>query len=693
MESKEKGVGIPFISNNSDAVLAFGVVLILVIMILPLPTFVLDLLLSFDITLGLMILLVAMYTYHPLEFSVFPSLLLISTLYRLALNIASTRLILLYGNEGSDAAGKVIKSFGNFVVGGNYVVGAIVFLILVIINFVVITKGSGRIAEVAARFTLDAMPGKQMSIDADLNAGLITEQEAKKRRSDIEKQADFYGAMDGASKFVRGDAIAGIIITFINIIGGLIIGSLQKGMSIGDAAQTYTLLTVGDGLVSQIPALIISTAAGIVVTRVESQSNLGKEVTNQLLIKPTPAIIASAILFFFGLIPGLPKLPFLTLSLIIGGIGYLTLKSQKTEIKKEKEIQAKTEKSKIKEKVENLLALDVLGLEVGYDLVSLVDADQNGDLLERIKSIRRQFAIEMGIIIPPIHIKDNLQLKPNEYSVILKGIELTRSELLKDHYLAINPGNADKEVKGIKTKEPTFGLPAVWVAEEDKEKAQLAGYTVVDPSTVVATHLSEIIKTHAHELLGRQEVQSLLDNLSATHSKVVEELIPNLLTLGQVQKVLQNLLKEGVSIRDLLSILETLADYAPVTRDTIVLTEYVRQALSRSITKQYLSSEGDLPVLTLDHKIDELVFNNIQKTEEGTYLALEPKTAQQLINRINQSLERTITTNYHPILLTSAATRYHLKKFLERFIPSLVILSHNEIHPQITIKNLGVVSL
>ncbi|HUU50590.1 MAG TPA: flagellar biosynthesis protein FlhA [Nitrospinota bacterium] len=693
MERIEKRTGIPFITKHSDAAVALGVIAILIIMIIPLPTIALDILLSFSITLSLMIILVAMYTYHPLEFSVFPSLLLITTLYRLALNIASTRLILLHGNEGTDAAGNVIQSFGTFVVGGNYVVGSIVFLILVIINFVVITKGSGRIAEVAARFTLDAMPGKQMSIDADLNAGLIGEEEAREKRRKIEKQADFYGAMDGASKFVRGDAIAGIIITFINILGGLIIGSLQQGMSLGDAAQTYTLLTVGDGLVTQIPALVISTAAGIVVTRVESQSNLGKEITRQIFLKPTPVIIASAILFFFGLIPGLPKFPFITLSVITGAIAYFTLKSEKIEIKKEKEKQSKIGRSKIKEKVETLLPLDVLGLEVGYNLIPLVDVDQKGDLLERIKSIRRHFALEMGIIVPPLHIRDNLQLKPNEYSVLMKGVEVAKAELMKDLYLAMNPGTVEKEIKGIATKEPAFGLPAVWITEADKERSQLAGYTVVDSSTVMATHISEVIKTHAHELLGRQEVQSLLDNFSLSHSKVVEELIPNLLTLGQVQKVLQNLLKEDVSIRDLLTILETLADYAPINKDSIVLTEYVRQALSRSITKQYISGEGDLPVITLDNKTEELVFNSIQRTEQGTYLAMEPTTAQNLITKINQSLEKLVSTNYHPILLTSPSIRYHLKRFIERFIPHLVILSHNEVAHNTNIRGLEVVSL
>lgn len=689
----EEATGIQGLARNSDVVMAIGVIGMLVVMVIPIPTILLDILLSFNITLAVVVLLVAMYTLKPLEFSVFPSLLLLATLLRLSLNVASTRLILLHGNEGTAAAGQVIRAFGSFVVGGNYVVGMVVFLILVIINFVVITKGATRIAEVAARFTLDAMPGKQMSIDADLNAGLITDIEAKTRRADISREADFYGAMDGASKFVRGDAIAGIVITLINILGGLVIGVLQQGMSVSTAAQNYTLLTVGDGLVSQMPALIISTAAGLVVTRAASNAHLGNDMISQLTGQPRAVAIASGVLIFFGFIPGLPTIPFIMLGCLAGGLAYMTFEGKKAVMLKEEEDEEAVEKGKGLEKVEELLPLDLLELEVGYGLIPLVDTEQGGELLERVKSIRRQFALEMGMIIPPMHIRDNLQLKPNQYSIIIKGVEIAGGELMPGYYLAMNPGDVKAEIEGIPTKEPAFGIPALWIGEKDKEKAQIAGYTVVDLSTMIATHISEVLKTHACELLGRQEVQSLLDNLALNHPKVVEELVPNLLSLGGVQKTFQNLLKEQVSIRDLLSIVETLADYAPITKNVDILTEYVRQRLARSITKQYKTPEGDIPLMTLDAEIEELVNNAIQHTEHESYLSLEPALAQKILAQLNKAMGKFTSMNYQPIILCSPGIRPHLKKLTERFIPTLVVLSHNEIDKRVKLKSLGVASL
>ena len=689
----EEATGIQGFARNSDVIMAIGVIGILVIMLIPIPTILLDIFLSFNITLAVVVLLVAMYTLKPLEFSVFPSLLLLATLLRLSLNVASTRLILLHGNEGTAAAGQVIRAFGSFVVGGNYVVGMVVFLILVIINFVVITKGATRIAEVAARFTLDAMPGKQMSIDADLNAGLITDIEAKTRRAEISREADFYGSMDGASKFVRGDAIAGIVITLINILGGLVIGVLQQGMSVSTAAQNYTLLTVGDGLVSQIPALIVSTAAGLVVTRAASKAHLGNDMISQLTGQPRAVAIASGVLIFFGFIPGLPTLPFIMLGCLAGGVAYMTFFTKSEPRHTGRIREEAVEKGKGLEKVEELLPLDLLELEVGYGLIPLVDTEQGGELLERVKSIRRQFALEMGMIIPPMHIRDNLQLKPNQYSIIIKGVEIAGGELMPGYYLAMNPGDVKAEIEGIPTKEPAFGIPALWIGEKDKEKAQIAGYTVVDLSTMIATHISEVLKTHAFELLGRQEVQSLLDNLALNYPKVVEELVPNLLSLGGVQKTFQNLLKEQVSIRDLLSIVETLADYAPITKNVDILTEYVRQRLARSITKQYKTPEGDIPLMTLDAEIEELVNNAIQHTEHESYLSLEPALAQKILAQFNKAMGKFTSMNYQPIILCSPGIRPHLKKLTERFIPTLVVLSHNEIDKRVKLKSLGVASL
>jgi len=634
-----------------------------------------------------------MYILKPLDLSSFPSILLLATLFRLSLNIASTRIILLHGNEGTLAAGKVIKAFGSFVVGGNYVVGGIVFLILVIINIIVITKGSGRIGEVAARFTLDAMPGKQMSIDADLNAGLIDDAEAKKRRMTISREADFYGAMDGASKFVRGDAIAGAIITLINIVGGLAIGILQKGMTLSDAAQNYSLLTVGDGLVTQIPALIISTSAGIVVSRAGSESSLGKDIASQLLVQPRAIATAAAVLFALGLVPGLPTIPFAVLSIIAGTMAYVVSNAKKADLEELKSAEENKTKVKPLEKLEVLPPLDNLSLEVGYGLIPLVDMEQNGELLERIRSIRRQIAQEIGIIVSPIHIQDNMQLKPAEYTTLLKGNEIARGELMMNHYLAMDPGTAKEKITGIPTKEPTYGLPAFWIREEEKETALSKGYTVVDIPTVLITHLSDVIKKHAHELLGRQDVQKLLDIIKESHPKVVEELIPSLMSLGGVGKVLQNLLREQVPIRDLLTILETLADWAPVIKDTELLTEYVRQALARTITKLYQTQQGSIPVMTLDQDVEKSFFDSLQQTDKGSFVSIDPDFAQKIIKSLMQNLEEFSKLNYQPIVLCSPQIRPHFKSFTDRFIPNLVVLSYNEILNSVKIQSLATIGI
>ena len=535
---------LPGITKNSDITIAVAAIAILIFMVIPLPAMLLDLLISFNITFALIILLASMYTLRPLELSAFPSILLLITLFRLSLNVASTRIILLHGNEGATAAGKVIQAFGSFVVGGNYLVGIIVFIILVVINFMVITKGAGRIAEVAARFTLDAMPGKQMSIDADLNAGLINEQQARSRRAEIAREAEYYGAMDGANKFVRGDAIAGIIITLANILGGLTIGVFQNKMSFANAAQTYTLLTIGDGLVTQIPALIISTSAGIIVSRAGAESNLGAEITSQILYQPRAIGITAIVLFGFGIIPGLPLIPFWVLASLAGGLALLIHRAAQQRTQAEADARMRDEKAVPVEHLDSLPLLDTLAIEVGYGLIPLVDAEQDGELLERIRSIRRQVAYEIGIIVPPVHIQDNMQLKPGEYKILLKGNEIARGELMTNYFLAMNPGTVDEKIDGIPTHEPTYGLPALWIKANAKENAIAKGYTVVDLAAVMTTHLSEVVKRHGPEFLGRQEVQQLLDNLKDSHPKVVEELVPSYLSLGGVVKVLQNLLRE-----------------------------------------------------------------------------------------------------------------------------------------------------
>jgi len=694
-ETNETGL-FALVSRNTDVMMGFAAMSILMVMIIPIPSFMLDLFLSFNITFALLILLVGMYVLKPLEFSAFPSVLLLATLFRLSLNIASTRLILLHGNEGTQAAGNVIRAFGSFVVGGNYVVGLIVFIILVVVNFVVITKGAGRIAEVAARFTLDAMPGKQMAIDADLNAGLIDENEARQRREQISSESEYYGAMDGANKFVRGDAIAGIIITLINIVAGFAIGVFQNGMTFSDAAQTYTLLTVGDGLVSQVPALIISTAAGIVVSRAGSDSNLGLDIGAQLLMRPRAMAVAASILFLFGIIPGLPTLPFMILALLAGAVSYFVFQTDKERRTAEEVIDSSTqveEEADSGEVFRPLPPLDILGLEIGYTLIPLVDVQQDGELLDRIKSIRRQIAQEIGIVVPSIHIQDNMQLKPGEYRIMLKGNQVGGGELMTSHFLAMNPGIADEVVQGIPTQEPTYGIEALWIKEAVREEAIAKGYTVVDLATVMTTHISDVIRRHAHEMIGRQEVQNLLDSLKDTHPKVIEELVPAQLSLGGVVKVLQNLLKEQVAVRDLLTIVEALADWAPSVKQLDLLTEYVRQALSRSITAQYLSPESEVTVASLAHSLERRIAQAIERTDGGEFLAIDPQTAQGIMQRLSEQIEKFAALNTQPIVLCSAQLRLHFKRLVDRFIPNLTVLSYDEIMPNVKIQSIGIVEL
>jgi flagellar biosynthesis protein FlhA len=683
------------LGRQSDIFIGVGVVAILVVMLVPLPAALLDLLITLNLSISLLVLLISMYIQNPLEFSVFPTFLLMITLFRLSITVASTRLILLHGNEGTTAAGQVIAAFGHFVVGGNYVVGAVVFLILVVIQFVVITKGAGRIAEVAARFTLDAMPGKQMAIDADLNAGLINEAQARARRQEIAREADFYGAMDGASKFVRGDAIAGVIITLVNILGGFAIGVLQLNLPLTDAAKTYTVLTIGDGLVTQIPALIVSTASGIVVTRAATATELGQAFTGQMLKHSRALAIAAGVLLALGLVPGLPKLPFFILAAVTGSIAYSDLKSQgAAAAAKAAEEGAQAAAPPAPEKVERLLALDPLELEVGYGLIPLVDAAQGGDLLERIRLLRRQFATDLGFVVPPIRIRDNLQLKPSQYAVKIRGLEVATGEVMLGHYLAMNPGTAQGALEGVETREPTFGLPAHWIPARAKEQAQLQGYTVVDPSAVIATHLTEVIRMQARELLSRQDVQALLDHLKQSQPAVVDGLIPGLLPLGAVHKVLQNLLGEGVSIRDLGTILETLADHAPATRDPNLLTEHARQALAKNICRHLVGSDGLLKVLSLAPGLEGILADGLTEGEGGlTYLGLEPRVAQRAIEAIAAAIERAQPLETAPVLLCAATLRPHLKRLTERYLPHLAVLSYNEIAPRVTIRSVGMVEL
>ena len=674
-------------ARYGDFFVAVFIVFTVMMMIIPLPASLLSFLLIINITLSLLILLVALFTQEVLDFSVFPALLLVMTLFRLCLNISTTRLILLHAY-----AGEVIQKFGGFVIGDNPVVGFIIFLILVVIQFIVITKGAERVSEVAARFTLDAMPGKQMSIDADLSAGLITEQEAKERRAKIQQEADFYGAMDGASKFVRGDAIAAIVIVVINILGGFLIGLVQKGMDFQQALQTYTVLTVGDGLVTQIPALLISTSAGIIVTRAAADSTFGIDLTKQLFSYPRAMAIAGGLLLFLG-ICGLPFVPILIISGALFGMSYLLNRSLvNARIEEEERVRTRElEEAKKPEHVFSLVQVDPLEVELGYNLLPLVDEKQEGDLLDRIVLIRRQIALEFGFIVPPIRLRDNMQLSPNDYVIKVKGVEVGKGNLVLNHCLVLGP-DVQEKLEGIKTTDPTFGLPALWIPVSRKEEAELTGYTVVDTISVLATHLTEIIKKYAHEILSRQDVQNLLDHVKKTNSAVVNELYPELLNLGEIQKVLSNLLREEVAIRDLVTILEALSDAARATKVPELLTEYVRQSIGRQIIAPYLV-DHKLFVLTIDPELEQVIKDGIQQTEQGSFLALEPQITQKLLSRLVDWTGRVMNAGHQPVVLCSPVVRFHLKRLTEKMIPNLVVVSYNEVLPDINVESLGMVSI
>ena len=666
-----------------------AVILIVAMLIIPLPHWLLSFLIIINITLALLVLLTSMNMKEALDFSIFPTVILLLTLFRLALSVSTTRAILAEGD-----AGDVVDTFGNFVTGGNILVGLVIFLLLVIIQFIVITKGSERVAEVAARFTLDAMPGKQMSIDADLNAGVISEKEARERRDKVAGEADFYGAMDGATKFVKGDAIASIIMVFINLLVGMVIGMLQMELSFGEAASKYSILTVGDGLVSQIPALLISTATGIVVTRAASDGNLGVDITNQLFAQSKLLYVAGGTIFLLGIFTPIPWWITVPISavLILGAFLMDRKKEEDPEeiLEMEQEVAADTMKSP--ENVVNLLSVDPIEFEFGYGLIPLVDAAQGGDLLDRVVMIRRQLALELGIVIPVVRIRDNIQLQPNEYRIKIKGNEMARGELLLDHYLAMSPGD-DNSIKGIDTIEPSFGLPAKWITEPVKEDAEMLGYTVVDPPSVVSTHLTEMIRANAHELLGRQETKQLIDHLRETHAILVDELTPTPLSIGEIQKVLAKLLRENVSVRNLPIIFETLADYAKLTSDTDILTEYVRQALARQITTQFVNGQPALKVITVSGKVEKMVADSIQQTDHGNYLAMDPQESQYVLEAIAKEVERVSFMEQSPLILCSPGVRMYLRQLTERYFPQIPILSYNELDAAVEIQSVGVVNV
>ena len=668
-----------------------GVVLIIVMLVIPLPSWLLSILIMINISLALLVLLVSMNMKEPLELSVFPSLLLVLTLFRLGLNVSTTRSIL-----GTGEAGVVVETFGHFVIGGNPLVGFVVFIILIIIQFLVITKGAERVSEVAARFTLDAMPGKQMSIDADLNAGMISEKQAIDRREKIQREADFYGAMDGASKFVKGDAIAGIVITLINILFGIIIGMLQMGMSITEASQTFTLLTVGDGLVSQIPALMISTATGIIVTRAASTGNLSEDITQQLFAFPVMLYVTGGTIAALGLITPINDVITMPIAILLGVGGYYLSRAKHQAVREEMaptEEEMEDNEMKSPESVVNLLSVDPIEFEFGYALIPLADTNQGGDLLDRIVMIRRQLALELGLVIPVVRIRDNIQLQPNEYCLKIKGNEVAKGELLLDHYLAISPGMDDDLIEGIDTLEPAFKMPAKWISESVKEQAEMFGYTVVDPPSVVSTHITEVIKSYAHELIGRQETKQLIDHTKETYPILIEEVTPNPLSVGDIQRVLAKLLKESVSIRNLPIIFEVLADYGKMTSDTDLLTEYVRQGLARQITSQYTVQEGLLRVLTLSGKVEKTMAEAVQQTEHGNYLSLDPNVSQAIVESIAKQTETLSFQEQSPIVLCSPAVRMYVRQITERYFPHMAVLSYNELEANVEVQSVGVVDI
>ncbi|GAA0724105.1 flagellar biosynthesis protein FlhA [Clostridium malenominatum] len=679
------------IKNNIDMLVAFGVIGIVMMMIIPLPSLVLDILIAVNITISVIILLITMFTTEVLQFSSFPTLLLVTTLFRLGLNLSSTRLIL-----GEGEGGEIIAAFGSFVVGGNYVVGIIIFLIIIIVQFVVITSGSSRVSEVSARFTLDAMPGKQMSIDADLNSGLIDEVGARDRRKKLQQEADFYGAMDGASKFVKGDAVAGLIITAINIAGGIIIGSVMMGMSIGDAAKTFTMLTIGDGLVSQIPALLISTASGILVTRSGSDDNFGDVIGKQLTTFPKVIAMAAVILFSMFLVPGLPKIPFLILSISTGVGAYFLYKDENEKVieqMEQEQIEITEIENREPENVMNLINIETMDIEIGYGLIPLADEGSGGDLLQRITSVRRQCAIEMGIVVQPIRIRDNLQLKTNEYVLKIRGTVVAKGDLMPNMLLCMDPSNGEYGIEGIKTVEPAFGLPAIWINKDSREEAEIKGLTVVDPTTVMVTHLTETIKNNSYQLLGRQEVKMIVDSVKEKYNAVVEELIPDLMTVGEIQKVLQNLLKERVSIKDMVTILESLADNSRSTKDIELLTEYVRFSLGRSICNPLVDERGVITVITLSPDVEELLSENIQRSIQGSFPAIDPDKTGRLLNSLKNTVESTFFYENQPVILVSPKIRPAFRKLTEMVFPNLYVLSINEIPNDIEIQTEGVVTI
>lgn len=681
--------------KSGEIIVIMMVVLVLVMFILPVPTWILDILITLNICIGFTVILLTMNIKKSLEFSVFPTLLLVTTLFRLALNVSSTRQILLNAQGGN-----VIDAFGKVVAGNNYIVGFVMFIILTIIQFIVITKGSERVAEVAARFTLDAMPGKQMSIDADLNAGLINDLDARTRRREVEREADFYGAMDGASKFVKGDAIAGIMITIINLIGGFIIGATQKGFSLIQSLQTYSLLTIGDGLVSQIPALLFSTATGILVTRSASEDNLGTDLTRQFLAYPKIFSIVAGVIAFFGVIPGMPKFSFFALAAAIWFLAYNLKRAQpvmeagqvSAGMPSAAPIQA-DETEKKSENVNTLLQIDPMELEIGYRLIPLVDPGQGGDLFERVTLIRRQTALELGMVVPPIRIRDNMQLAPTTYLIKIKGNEIAQGEILPNYYLAMDPGIVSEKIPGIPTTEPAFGLPALWINDQQRDQAEVAGYTVVDPPSVLATHLTEVIKRHAYELLGRQEVQTLINNVKEEYSVVVNELIPNLMSIGEIQKVLVNLLKEEIPIRNLVTILETLADYAPQIKDPEILTEYVRQSLARQITKQVTGTDGIVRVATIDPGLEQLLLKIQHEAREGTGSSVDPNLVQAIYEKLGEIVQKMTSAGHLPVILSSPAVRLTFRKLTERFSAKIMVLSYQELSAEAEVHSSGVVMI
>jgi flagellar biosynthesis protein FlhA len=668
------------------------IILMLSMMVLPLPAFVLDIFFSFNIALSIIVLLTSLYTIKPLDFMAFPAVLLVSTMLRLSLNVASTRVVLTEGHTGPDAAGKVIEAFGHFLIGGNYTVGIVVFVILTIINFTVVTKGAGRIAEVGARFALDAMPGKQMAIDADLNAGLIAEQEARRRRTEVAQEAEFYGAMDGASKYVRGDAVAGIIVTVINVIGGLVVGMIQHDLDFSSALKNYTLLAIGDGLVAQIPSLIISTAAGVIVSRVASEQDIGGQLVTQLFAKPQVLYITAGIVGGMGIIPGMPHVAFIFLASLLGGAAYMISERMKA-VKAEEPVAeqaaaaaaAATPPEAEEATWQDIVPVDTLGLEVGYRLIPLVDKGQGGELLRRIKGIRKKFAQEVGFLSPPVHIRDNLELKPTAYRITLKGVEIGNGESMQGQFLAINPGMVTGTLPGMVTTDPAFGLPATWIDASLRDQAQSMGYTVVDAGTVIATHLNHLITTHASELLGRQEVQQLLDHLGKESPKLIEDLIPKLIPISTLQKILQNLLVEGVHIRDMRTIIETIAEYANQVQDPNDLTALVRVALGRAIVQQIYGSSNELSVMTLDNRLERLLTQALQASgPDGA--GIEPGLADTLADQTAQAARRQEQLGLTPVLLVPAQLRALLARFLRRAIPQLKVLSHSELPDSKTIK-------